>query len=1052
MLSTKSIFKIHKQTIILVYERCNIKKSKKRSGLKRVLLKCSTLVFLMLLATFTFAQTISGTISDENNEPVIGANIIVDGTTIGTTTDIDGKFTLKVPEGKNAIRVAYIGMKEQLVNIDGRKTINLQMEADTELIDEVVVIGYGVQKRSDLTGSISSIKSRDIESLVAGSASAVLQGKMAGVQIENFGGKPGGETNVFIRGVSSFTNSYPLYVIDGTFADNMNFLNTGDIESIEVLKDAASAAIYGSRAANGVVIISTKRGEASNKTNLSIGLKTGFETPSKLLDLMNASEFVAFRNQLAENDGTDFTINASDFGVTNWQELSLTNGAINNVGLSVSGGTDNATYYISGGYFNQDGILVGSGFNAINGRVNSRFNLGRLTINQSLSLQESNLQENRWFGYDGSTAPILAETNPDNLGGFEAAEADVHGFGGSNKYAQAAIEDNNSNAFNLFGNVNFQFDITDDFNVKLNFGADKTDRITRVFVPTYFMSSTDAVFNTNAKNSLTSLNDDNLITLIEPTLNYNTNFGNNSLNAVVGYTRQKTISANNGSWVRNTPANSIAVVGAAPSNEVSGLSGFENISGLESLFGRINYSHDNKYLLQATIRRDASSKFPEFNRIGIFPSISAGWNLHNESFFPADGLISRLKLRAGYGTLGSENVGPYPFTSLIDLNSATSFNGEQRTGFAQTTFVDDSLKWEVARTTNIGADLGLLENQVLISAEYYIKDSDDVLAEVNVPSTSGTSNPIIRNAASIRNSGFELEALYRNSSASNFKWQLGANIGTYNSEITALPNPLVGPAVTEDLTAVNRFDVGQTPGVFWGFETAGVYADQAAIDSDPNIANDDVRKGLVQPGDLIRVDQNNDGVINGDDNVILGDPTPDFTYGLSFGGNVSGLDFGVFLNGVQGNEIYNMPKFFNTVWADGNKLKLMNNAWTPENTNTDVPRATAQDDGGNRAPSDFFVEDGSYLRLRTLEVGYTLGKGSVADWLGDLRIYLTGQNLLTLTNYSGYDPDVSSGQGDRSSFGFGSPVADINPLLSRGIDVRAYPNTRTLMVGIQANF
>ncbi len=1024
-------------------------------GLGHVLLKGTSLIFLMLLATLGFSQTISGTITDESNEPVIGANIIVEGTTIGTTTDVDGNFSLKVPEGKNTIKVGYIGMKEQLINIDGRTTINLQMETDAELIDEVVVIGYGVQKRSDLTGSVTSIKSKDIKSLVAGNATAVLQGKMAGVQVESFGGKPGGQTNVFIRGVSSFTNSYPLYVIDGTFADNMNFLNTKDIESIEVLKDAASSAIYGSRAANGVVIITTKNGStnANNKSNVSVDLRTGFETPSNLLDLMSASEFVNFRNQLSVNDGVDMTLDANELPSTNWQDLSLSNGPIQNLGLSVSGGSENASYYLSGNYFNQDGILVGSGFNALNGRVNSRFKLGRLTINQSLSMQESNLEQNRWFGYDGATAPILAENKPENEGGFEAPEAEVHGFGGSNKYAQAAIEDNNVNAFNLFGNVNFQYDITDDFNVKLNFGADKVNRLTSIFVPTYFMSATDAVFNTNPKNSLINLNDNYLLSLFEPTLNYNTTFGSSNLSAVVGYTRQKITDANNGVWVRNTPANSIAVVGAAPANEVAGLSGFEDISGLQSLFGRVNFNINDRYLLQATLRRDASSKFPEGNRVGVFPSISAGWNIHNEDFFNNDGIISRLKLRAGYGTLGSENIGAYAFTPLIGLNSGITFGSGSQTGFAQTTFVDSDLQWEVAQTINIGADIGLLANQLLLSAEYYVKNSNNVLVPVAVPSTAGTSNPIIRNAGDIQNSGFELEALYRKKGVGQgFNWELGANLGTFNSQVVALPNPLLGPAVTEDLTTVNRFIEGETPGVFWGFETAGVYANQAAIDSDPNIANDEVRKGLVQPGDLIRKDQNGDGIVNDEDNVILGDPTPDFTYGLNFSGNYNAIDFGIFLNGVQGNEIYNNAKFFNTLWADGNKLTLMNNAWTPENTNTDIPRATATDAGGNRAPSDFFVEDGSYLRLRSIELGYTLGSGKVADWLGDLRIFVTGQNLITLTGYSGYDPDVSSAAGDRTSFGFGSPVANVNPLLSRGIDVRAYPNTRIFLVGIQANF
>jgi len=1025
---------------------------------KSAIWRGSLLIFFLAFSHFVMAQTITGKIIDDNNDPVIGATIAVEGTDAGTTTDIDGNFSLNVPEGNNTLRINYLGMKEQLVNIDGRSIVDIAMISDTELIDEVVVIGYGVQKRSDLTGSVTSLKSKDIKSIVAGSASSVLQGKMPGIQIENNGGAPGGATNVFVRGVGSLTNSFPLYVIDGTFADNMNFLNPKDIESIEVLKDGASSAIYGSRSANGVVIISTKRGNNDGKTSVSVDLRTGIESPSKYLDLMDGPEFLAYRRQLEANDD-DFNLDDISFANTDWQDLSLNPGAIYDLGLSLSGGTEKASFYTSGNYFNQDGILVGSGFNRLNGQINSQFNLGRLTINQSLSLTESNLQENRWFGFDGSTAPILNETNENLDGGFEAPVDTIHGFGGSNKYAQASLEENNLKTSRLFGNVNASYSITDDFSVKLNFGVDKENALSTTFTPTYYMSETDAVFNVNEKNGVTAVNQEKVLTLFEPTINYNTTFGSdgNSLNVVLGYAQQVIETDNNGVYVRNTPRNDIRIVGAAPVSETAALSGFGIVSALRSLFGRVNYAHNNKYLLQATLRRDASSKFSEDSRVGIYPSFSVGWKVHNESFFPQNSVLSNLKIRAGFGTLGAQNLRDYAISSVLDLNSNVSFGDATQSGFAQTSFVagdiGEDLKWEVSQTTNIGADIGFFNNQLLLTAEYYIKNINDVLVESFVPSTSGTSNPITRNAGDMQNKGFELEALYR-TTGKRFNWNLGANLAAFSNKITELPNPVVGPSVTEDLTTVNRFIKGETPGVFWGFETAGVYADQAAIDSDQNITNDDVRRSAVQPGDLIRVDQNGDGLVNGDDQVILGDPTPDFIYGLSFGGNFNALDFGIFLNGVQGNEIYNMNKFFNTVWADGNKLALMNNAWTPENPNTDVPRATATDAGGNRAPSDFFIEDGSYLRLRTLEVGYTVGNGTIADWLGDLRIFLTGQNLLTLTGYSGYDPDVSSTNGGRSTIDSGFPGnrANVNPLLGRGIDVRAYPNTRTFMIGVQANF
>ncbi|MEL7423035.1 MAG: TonB-dependent receptor [Bacteroidota bacterium] len=1007
-------------------------------------------LFFVLFATWAGAQTtVTGTVSDDTGETLIGVNILIKGTASGTVTDFDGTYTLDVPAGSETLVFSYTGYQPQEINLAGRTLIDIVMSTDAEILDEVVVIGYGVVRKSDLTGSVASLDGGEITGVVAGNPTSALQGKLAGVQVENNGGQPGGASNVFVRGVSSLTNSFPLYVVDGTIVENMNFINPKDIESIEVLKDASAAAIYGSRAANGVVLISTKRGENDSRPTVSLDIRAGIETPSKMLDFLDGPQFVQYRNQLEQNDGTGFVF-PSNVANTDWQDLSLNSGAVQDYGLSVSGGGQDSRYFISANAFEQDGVLVGSGFERLNFRANSEFKLGRFTISESLSMTQAERQDNNWFGFDAATAPILRESVPGNDGGFEAPSFDIHNFGGTNNYAQAVLEDNSLTTRNVLGNLSVSYDLAEGLTAKVSTGIDYRNDYSFFFVPTFNMSTSDPVFNVNQLNDLTENRSENLLTLIEPTLRYDRDFGNSRLYTVVGFTQQKIDFRNLVVYSQGLPNNDIQVTGAASPANVQALAGFNNVSVLQSVFGRVNYSLNNRYLVSATVRRDASSKFAEANRVGYFPSVSLGWNISNEPFWSSN-TITRLKLRAGYGELGSQNIPDYAYQSVFNLTSNTSFNDRPAPGYAQTSLALDNIVWETSRTTNIGLDVGLLNDQVTFSLEYYTRDVDDVLVGVNLPSSVGFSEPVIQNVGTFSNSGFEFEALYRK--RGKFNYNIGVNFSTFNSEVTSLPNPIVGPSTSEDLTRVNRFIEGAPPGVYWGFIVDGVYADQAAIDSDPNIADDPTRRSVVQPGDFIRRDINDDGKITVEDQTILGDPTPDFTYGINFSGDYGNLDFGVFFQGVQGNEIYNLNKFYNIFWSDGNKLTDVLNSWTPSNTNTDIPRATTLDQAENRAPSSFFVEDGSYFRLRTLEVGYTIGTDNV-DWISNVRVFLIGQNLLTLTGYSGYDPDISSTNGGRSNrdTGFTGYRLDVNPLLGRGLDARAYPNTRSFVFGLQANF
>jgi len=999
--------------------------------------------------------SVKGVVKDSDGIPLIGVNILVKGTSSGTVSDVDGSYSLNVPDGSNILVFSYTGYKTLEINVDGRTTIDIVMKSDAELLDEIVVIGYGTVRKSDLTGSVASLDGAELTSLAVGNPTSALQGKIAGVQIENNGGEPGGAANVFVRGVSSLTNSFPLYVIDGTFADNMNYLNPKDIDRIEVLKDASAAAIYGSRAANGVVIVSTKRGSENSTPTVRLDVRTGVESPDNTLDFLNGQEFIAYRNQREANDGTGFqitdpTILGAD---TDWQDLSLNSGQIQDYGLSVSGGGPNSKYFISGNWYNQDGILVSSGYQRTNLRANTEFSLGRFKVQQSLGITRSEIERNVWFGRDGSSsAPILRRNVPENDGGFEAPNFDDFGFAGLNKFGLASLEEQLETDTKIFGNINLSYEIVDGLVAKLNFGADLLNRHNFAFRPTFFMSASDAVDNVNDQNDLTEIRSETLLTLIEPTLSYGKDIGLGRLDVVVGLTRQEIDFRSVGTYAQGLPNNDIQVIGAADPSNINATLGVNNVSGLISQFGRVNYSHDGKYLVSATIRRDASSKFARDFRVGYFPSASIGWNISKEDFWTV-GSVNKLKLRVGYGELGSQNIPDFAFQSVFNLTSGTSVNDVLVQGYAQTSLALEDLQWETAKTTNIGVDVGMFEDKLTFSAEWYNKEVEDVLVGVALPSSVGFSEPVIQNVGTINNSGIELEGLYRHR-AGDFSFDIGLNLSTFNSEITSLPNQISGPTVTEDGVRVNRFIEGEAPGVYWGFVIDGVYADQAAIDSDPGLANDDGtgRISVVQPGDFRRRDLNGDGRIDGEDQTILGDPTPDFIYGVNLSGSYKNLDFGLFFQGVQGNEIYNVTRFYNIFWADDNKLSEIQNAWTPSNTITDIPRTTTSDAAQNGAPSSFFVEDGSYFRLRTAEIGYTLTTSKV-EWLKDLRFFITGQNLFTITGYSGYNPDISSTNGGRAanSAFFGVP-SDVNPLVGRGLDLRAYPNARSFIFGIQAGF
>lgn len=640
------------------------------------------IVFALILASHSVVAqtvTVSGTVSEASG-PLPGVNVVVKGTDNGTSTDFDGNYTLNNVDANATLVFSFVGYITKEVPLNGQTTLNVILDSDSQALDEVVVVGYGSQNKRDITGAVSSIKGAAIKQVVASNPTIALQGKITGVQVESFGGQPGGPANVFIRGISSLTNSFPLYIVDGMIVNDLYYLNSKDFKNIQVLKDAASAAIYGSRAANGVVIVTTDRGTTDTSPKVTLDIRAGVDTPSKTLDYLNGPQFEQYRNQLEQNDGTGFVF--PNTGVsTDWQDLSLNNGAIEDYGFSVSGGGESSSYLFSSNYFKQDGILVGSGFEKFNIRLNSKFNIGKVKIEESLSLAQTKLQTNDWFGFEGSTAPILRFNVPENEGGFEAPEFSVHNFGGINKYALATLEDNLLTSRNVLGSLSASYEIIEGLTGKVNVGIDYVNQYYSLFRPTYFMSNSDALNNLNELNDLTETRSETISTIMDGTLTYKKSFGKNNIQALIGVSRQDIDGNALSTTVNGLPSNDIRNVGAADASNVVATGGQRTISGLLSYFGNINYKYDDKYLLTASMRRDASSKFRDGNRVGYFPSLSVGWRVSNEDFWNEDGVVNTLKIRAGYGELGSQNISDYAYQSVFGLTSNTAFGEQQDFAF-----------------------------------------------------------------------------------------------------------------------------------------------------------------------------------------------------------------------------------------------------------------------------------------------------------------------------------------------------------------------------------
>lgn len=1021
--------------------------------------------------------TVSGQVTDENDKPMPGVNVIVKGTTNGTSTDIDGKFTLNVADGNAVLIFSFIGYQPQEVQVGNQSNISVKMAPDVSTLNEIVVVGYGVQKKSSVTGAVASVDSKEISALPVPSVSAALQGRVPGVLVTNNGG-PGTNAIVRIRGVGSITqNADPLYVVDGFPAPNFNLnsIDTKDIESVEILKDAAATAIYGSRAANGVVLITTKSGSKDQQVHVDIEAYTGTQSAWKKLNLLNRDQYLAYGTALSTNAGgsppTRFsTMNDPIYAgttqtfaqtETDWQDEMFRAAPISQLQGSISGSTEKTKMYLSFGRFRQDGIMLGTSFDRYNARLGVETKIGkRFTVGENAQVTQSNNYNQLESG--GRTmimhmlrsVPYIAVRNPNALGGFNGTTS-VDGSDPENP-VRLALQDQriNRNVY-ILSNSFIQADIVEGLKYKFTFGVNYS--VNRAL-------QDDPIFNDGGYQGRTTHNlTDNRQTYYSlyysNQLTYDKTIGGNNINVIVVGERQ------------DEKTNNLNVTGRQPTNDLHQLNGASNLTVdgtldetyLLSYLARVNYDYKGKYLLSASMRRDGFSGFAPGHKWGNFPGASIGWKINEESFMQGISAITDLKLRASYGKVGAKPNGAYTYVAPVLTNTLYPFNNVTAQGSYFQKLPNGLFGWEISEMKNIGVDLGMFNNQFTFSAEYFIKDTDHLILGTPAAASLGLDQPTDQNIGKMRNWGYEFTAGYSKSS-NDFTLNLSGNVAIIKNEVKALYNETGAyfAGGNQDYGAGNftRTIAGSSIQHFYLEQVDGIFQNVGEIigeDGKPTQAglnlplNDDGTVDMTaynDPANLNKYTRPGDIRFKPGGSKDVGSYLPKFTYGFNVNASFKGFDFTMFIQGVQGNKIYNgtrvitegMQRLFNSGTA-------VLDAWTPTNTDTDIPRAVSGDPNGNARASDRFLEDGSYLRIKNLSIGYTFPSsmlGFAGGAIKKFRVYVSSQNLLTLTKYTGYDPEV----GNRNINNLG----DNNRFLVNGIDYGQFPQARTFLGGVQIGF
>lgn len=1009
-------------------------------------------VFICFGSAGAIAQeTVTGTVTSSNGEALIGVTVIVEGTTTGTATGIEGDFAIKAAPD-DVLVISYTGYQTKNIPVNGQKNIDIILAVNDELLDEVVVIGYGTVKKSDVTGSVSSVSAEELQAFPVLNAGQALQGRAAGVSVQTLnGGEPGADISIRVRGTSSLNaSSDPLVVVDGFVG--ASFPQQNDIESIEILKDASATAIYGSRGSGGVILVTTKKGK-SGKPVVELNTTYSSQETTNRLDLLDANGFAQYQNMIRTNLG--ISPYSQGLANTDWQDEIYRTGNTQNHQLSVSGGSDNINYYFSGTYFDQKGIIVNSAFDKIqflaniDAKVNDRLKVG---INSIASRSEQDGVSTQSTGRDaigsvnggGDDVVALAFRFSPDVGRFDEDgnfSQNTVGDDIENPWAVATQITNQTKTDNARTNVYADLEIIKGLNFKTTLGYRTQNSTEGYFKPSTFVLSAGGGFLESVKR--TNFLNENYLTYTAPV-------GNGNLTATAGHSYQKNTTEGLEAGARGllTDVFSFYNLEAGEIDQRTVDSRFSE-SEIESIFGRVNFDWADKYLVTATVRRDGASNFAANNKYAIFPSVAFGWKVSKENFLLDNPTISDLKLRASYGLTGNQAIGPYESLSIYRVQPPSEVGGTFGVDLAREANPD--LKWETSTQTNIGIDFGFFENRITLSADYYNIDTDDLLAVDRASNFYlGTSDlDVLRNIGSINNQGFELSLTSTNINKNDFRWSTNFNYARNRNQVVELSggNEILGSGTPGYFAGGNTYLLreGEALGLFWGLDYQGVYqggdlpAGTAVLDSSLD-GDDNPIPGEPLFSDLPDEEGNVDGTINDNDRQIIGDPNPDFTFGVTNTVSYKNFDLNIFFQGAVGGDIYNLTavQLYN---GDSNGLKDVLNSWRPDNTGSDIPRAVAS----RRELSSRFVESGSYVRLKNVALGYMLPASTLQKvGISSVRLSVSAQNLLTFTNYSGLDPEVSYfGSGGESS-------GDANVI--QGHDFGNYPNLRSITFGLNLKF
>jgi TonB-dependent starch-binding outer membrane protein SusC len=1029
--------------------------------IRKILIKPLMVFAFIANTSFVFAQ-VKGTVTGEDGEPLVGVSVSVKNTTKGVTTDASGKYA--IDPGPNATLIfTFIGFNKVEEIVGNRSVINVSMMGDVTSLSEVVVVGYGTQKKASLTGAVASVGAKEIAAYPVTSIESAIQGRMAGVQVTN-NGSPGEAPIVRVRGIGSINfASGPLYVVDGFAVGSLNDFDYRDVESMDVLKDASSAAIYGSRAANGVILVTTKKGNRDGK--IKVNFETSYQSAkaAKRLDLLTTDQYLqygktmltaagaAFPDRWQDLDKETFKGSGVTFRQTNvdMQDYMFRTAPTTHHSVNISGGNAKSRFYTSLANFNSEGIFVGTNYSRNNFRLNSDHILSKVfTFGQTLTVAAaSKLDEAAGGGRTTlqnviKSVPYIPVYNPTEIGGFYGT-TNADGSDPANPLLAATLLRGNGKNLRMLGTVFLEANIASFLKYKFTAGLDYNNN--RFLSRTPIFTSGQ---NGSAKNSVSDSRGEFYGRLFTNQITFDKTFGKHSVN-LIGVAEQQYGIGEGINATGTYGTNNFTVITSNAADQAIG--GGKDETVILSYLSRLNYEYGGKYLLSASIRRDGYSIFAPGKKWGTFPALSVGWRVSEEAFMKELTAVSELKVRGSYGLVGNVSGFPnYAWQSVIGAATNTVFSSGLSAGQSVNQLGNANLGWELTKMTNIGVDLGLFRGKVTVSADYYIRKTADssLILEQPLATSLGFSRSTIANLGSIKNSGFDFQAGYNHTAPNGLKWSFLGNISTNKVIVTSLEAPISrGNHGGESTATVTRTEEGESIQYFYGFKVDKIYQSKEEVEADDKAAvakgHPNYQGGKAAPGDIRFKDLNGDGVVDDNDRTKIGDPFPDFIYGLNFDASFKNFDANIFFQGTQGNDIYNNLIYVNTgaTRLFGATTEVLN-AWTPANKDSKIPRSISGDPNANATrASDRFVEDGSYFRIKNISFGYNIPKDKLnvltKGAISKLRIYISAQNQFTFTKYTGYTPEIGSRGGSQ---------------LLYGVDDGTYPQPKSVLAGLQIGF